>query len=417
MLMMIVSGCSEGGFKESRTFWLPWFDGSQYSWNSVPIRTLTSYSPMKGGAAALVIQPRYRDNQLFGQPPRIHWFFDLTTQQGVARDVASLQALVVYAHMERLMEMDLEAGGYGYLNWPRKVALQARVVEGNGDQLASNALYMPRFDAIIVVNYERFDLPISMNGGVIAHEHFHALFQNIVLKRLPSDFLQEKPLLPMFCHSKKHLFQQFGFLPEETIGSLLASEEPDSRDWESRQPESPAHRDQYNQMILRAWNEGSADFWGWLYLDDSDFVFRSRREEGNVRELNDEINPLPEQTYLKLLVSNSRSTVLQRQAYRMGTSLARFLKVILVSESKGKSLQETLNSERIAAARNFMKALELLSQELSQVPSGSYLSPLRLAEVVIQSLGNEPTSHQCEAFRSLVGGSSEGDKMILRWCP
>ena len=146
------------------------------------------------------------------------------------------------------------------------------------------------------VPYAEEQLPIPMNGGIIAHEHFHSYFSYGVLKKLGSQKI-----------------------------------------------------DPLQDYLLKSLNEGIADMWGWIYTGDPDFISMSLPAVGGLRKLDvPSFMNLPEvkskadlEFELKFVKSechrvpgcSSAEQVITGMSYENGTVLARILKNFLSKQN------------------------------------------------------------------------------------
>lgn len=268
---------------------IPIFVDNEYRLTQVQIETLTNVSRIQGPAAQFFFMPTISpDGQLRGVSPEPRLFLN---QKGhvVAGDLKSLELLTLYYHFEQIMKMDTQIGILSLNSWPRKVGLQARVVDKHQKLSSNNARYSGQLDAYLFDSFVRPDLQLTVNGGVIAHEHFHSIFFKMVL------------------------------LP---LSSIIAPPSPHENN--SPQPLAINEKDNpYLSTILRAWNEGLADVWGWIYSKDTNFVQRSIGFE-KTRDLTIQPNVLPTKRDIQLLINSSLDSQTRlTMSYQLGSAIAR----------------------------------------------------------------------------------------------
>lgn len=222
-----VSGCTHEDLSGNR-FLLPWLnsDGS-YSLQEIEITSLNSPFSVSGPVARVYANAPFGHNGFLGEPART----ELSFANGifVPTNVLSSLALSVYAHFERLWELDrtLEAGDF--LPWPRQAGIDVPISNKEGGLEFDNAQYYSHYDLTVVLPYKIGGLPMAANGGIIAHEHFHAHFNHLVLRPLQIEY------------------------------------------WEDLEQEQEFNR----HVVIRGWNEGLADYYAFIYTKDPHFMSES----------------------------------------------------------------------------------------------------------------------------------------------
>lgn len=272
---------------------IPLYDTSSnsYKFGLVSIFTLNNLKDLSGKAAQFFYKPVLRDGRMDGLRPDAKVFLNGQGQL-VASDLKSLELVTLYYHFEQLMFLDQKVG-IGTLNpWPRSVGLEAKVVDKFQKISKNNARYSPQADAYLFESFISPNLNLTVNAGVIAHEHFHATFYRLALLPLASIILPPSP---------------HGNAPTKDI---------------AQQEKTELNR-QYLEATLRAWNEGLADVWGWIYSQDSSFVLKSIPSEKG-RDLNGFVYSVPsKQDFESLIGSTDDGQTRMEYAYRLGGLLAR----------------------------------------------------------------------------------------------
>ncbi len=391
-------GCapvSDDESTENQVYRLPWPAGSgKYELQDIQLQTFTEPEKLRGEVAQIIVDPRVLGGQLVGEEPIGRW--TKTSANGVIRrvpsDFVTLQAAVLYAHHEKLNHIDRELGLLPYLKGPSKIGLLSRLSDGFSTQLiTNNAIFDGRLDVLFVVPFTGPELPISMNAGIIAHEHFHRLFQGIVLRRL-----QALPLSlgqagdgetdSLSCHGARAFVapavveteteeSPTAALPAEPIGDQLVP----MKIW--------------NQTVLRGLNEGLADFWGWSYAQDDFFVGRSLGEqEDSARRLDRKLSKLPSQIAFRNMLITMNSTgrpVLKSEAgrvgaaYRLGTEYSRTLRTFVNAiEAAGVTREAARGQVRRALA----KSLENISTDVATQWTQNELNPELLLRPIVVGL-------------------------------
>lgn len=307
----------------TRTFRLLWpsagKNGSvEYGFQNVEVETLSDPDHFRGDVAEVIVDPKSSGGKVVGDDAVARY----AREGSVLRpaDFVTLQAVTVYAHLERLSKVDRSLGLHGSLRGREKIGLLARIPEGprSSTILMNNAVYDGGLDALFIVPFDQQTLPLSMNAGVIAHEHFHRLFQAAILD--PLKMAARSGTIP------------YGW--DDSIGCAhnqiayqMKQEAPTGGDITVRV---------YNQVLVRGMNEGLADYWGWAYSGDETFVGRSLGDgEDRERRLDTKVTGFPTPQELKntlLVVDRSGRSVLKSEggriqaAYRFGTQYARMLR-------------------------------------------------------------------------------------------
>lgn len=394
-----IVGCAPVSDNESpknQVYRLPWPVGSgKYELQDIVLQTFTEPDKLRGEVAQIIVDPRVSGGQLIGEEPIGRW--TETKSNGVLKrvpsDFVTLQAAVLYAHHEKLNLIDRSLGLFPFLKGPSKIGLLARLSDGFSTQLIlNNAIFDGRLDVLFVVPFTGPELPISMNAGIIAHEHFHRLFQATVLRRLQ----QQMPLQKMTDHltdlvcqggAAGHSSSQVMFddassskaLEEDAVGLPLENQLVPLKIW--------------NQTVLRGVNEGLADFWGWSYANDEFFVGRSLgAQEDSARRLDRKPTTLPSQVAFRnmlITIGPSGRPVLKSEsgrvaaAYRLGTEYARVLRMLVDTiELSGVDRERARSQVRRAVGRS----LEGLAVDVSTLWLKNELNPELLLKPVIAGL-------------------------------
>ena len=157
-----------------------------------------------------------------------------------------------------------------------------------------NAFYNSAVDTLFFVPYKDTALPIPLNPGVIAHEHFHSYFSYQVLNPLVSE-----KVIPRLGSSGNYKTQK-------------------------------GTEDLYSLFVLKAINESLADVWGWIYSNDPDFVALSLPKAQNSRNLDRDIERVSSKAEMQSRVndiihqcSGAESKCIADASYGFGSPLAR----------------------------------------------------------------------------------------------
>lgn len=320
-------------------------EGGVYGLEKVELLGVKDLQSLAGRFVNFFVSPGIVDGKLSGFAPKARF---IRNSEGtyVPKDDLTQQMVAVYAHTQRLAALDDSLGAAGVNTWPRDIGISVRVQGGGGQ---NNAQYNGDADAVLLMMYTEKHLPIPVNGGILAHEHFHSLFYKLV-----PGFRE----LTASLHEDKSLFTE-----KQTAarGSLLV--------------ESPERTFTDEELTLityfKGLNEGFADFWGWMYTGDPDFIVSSLpRETGrsmNVKSSGFGVYALPTQETVLNEIVNAKESFEQKQefyfylsgyAYGLGTMASRTLKVF--SETIQKSRDVTTITARHIVGKALIKLLPQL---------------------------------------------------------
>lgn len=372
---------------------LPVYTEGTYRMEVVQLFSLKSLADIRGEAAKFLLDATSVDGKLQGHNPYIRYMRD-SNDVIVAQDDLSLQLLTIYAHMEKLRTLDESSGAKDVLSYPRTIAVNAKFRSSEGI-MENNALYAGQYDALLVVPYTKSSLPLMANAGVIGHEHFHALFQKLVIEPLKDQY--PDPNHPTL-HSPEILGQEMGLTMISRPVRGAAVVDP---------------RTQYHAALMRAVNEGFADLWGWIYSGDNSFVGRSLPSE----KINRELEIVPDALYDKddllgpINLGDSEDSILSR-SYQMGTQLARALRNFAVLHAKSQNISTDEVRPRMAQA--LMSALPALQKKFGALKKDEYLTLSQVAEIFSEQV-KDMKSKECDFLAKLMPGDEEksmkmGDK-------
>lgn len=218
---------------------IPHYQAGQAELKTVTLYGIEDLSTVSGRHAIFYYAPKIEGSHIIGVRARAKF---IKNPDGVfiPTDSQSAEMASIYYHLQNLSLMDRQLGFEGLNAGPRRVALSTRILNSN-EWLQDSAFYDFKSDAFIFVDFSSSALPLTINPGVIAHEYFHSIFSKLVLGPLLAKGLtKESPLgdenAPSYEVLEKHLM---------------------------------------DYVFLKGLNEGLADFWGWVYVQDEDFVAKS----------------------------------------------------------------------------------------------------------------------------------------------
>ena len=261
-------------------------DQVQYKLKDVTLKSISHLKTVEGSFARFYYSPGQAQSGLVGDAPQAR-FIKSSRGAYVPVDTLSQQMATIYYHLQNLIELSQSLGVSKAIAHQMTVGIHVQV--GQSALAKNNAFYDGVSDSFLFVPFTSQEIPIAVNSGIIGHEYFHSIFFNTVLKNY-------KPLKS----NKKDV----------TL---------------------------YNETYIRGLNEGLADFWGWLYSEDENFMQWSLSNYSKNRKLSlsESMKGVFESTQ-KIFANTSRvSSSPERQGeylssyiYEIGTPIARFLKVV-----------------------------------------------------------------------------------------
>ncbi|MNK84098.1 hypothetical protein D3C87_1039370 [compost metagenome] len=210
--------------------------------------------------------------KMTGSAPRAQ-FIRNSAGDYIASDSLTIELFSIYAHMQKLAALDEELGAGGVNKWPRDIGVAVRADGG----MVNNAQYYGPADVMYFVRYTKSELPIQVNAGVLAHEHFHSLFYKLVpgseaTRKSVHNHLTETADTP-----QKPVILDGSTLDADIQFKVVAAPVSE-RNLKTEQ--------EMREVYYGGLNEGFADFWGWMYTGDPDFIGLSLPEHKDLRTLN-----------------------------------------------------------------------------------------------------------------------------------
>ena len=204
VILLVLTNCTSKSSKCGDKALLLWPDsGGTYVFQEVLLRTLGSLYRLKGTAAEIYYESGLDESGFTSAPAEPH----LTNSGGVCvpEDVGSSLTVNAYAQFEHLYDFEIELGTDAQLTWPRRVGVEIHL-EGEFMDIENNAHYYGQQDVITLVPYSLNDLPMSLNQGIVAHEHFHAHFQSQALSAMEKLNREKAGLLYDAIESRPDVF-------------------------------------------------------------------------------------------------------------------------------------------------------------------------------------------------------------------
>jgi hypothetical protein len=352
---------------------IPWTEeGGSYSLKEILLKGISSLYELSGDFATFYVYPSVQGSKITGTNPKTR--FLKAGELYVPEDTMTQQMTTIYAHLQELAAMDVEMGAAGVNTWPRDVGVAVRYTM-DGAYAVNNAFYDGITDSMLVVPYtDENNLPIPVNAGILAHEHFHSLYFKLVEKKVFS----------------QHLATHGQNIRQEVLGDSAAAT-ADSKKIErfSKTVDSESYHEQFSRGI----NEGLADFWAWVYTGDPDFLASSLPSEKTARSLS--LSSAPSDFVTAALYKHRLENVFSRSdvgeqclggrvVYCLGSEYARALKYLGGIVQDGRGL--TPRQSRAVVAKAVIAALPLLRDDLLAMKGGDLFEPVKFFAMVQKNL-------------------------------
>lgn len=363
----------ERGQNQQYRVLLPWGTGDQYSLQVITLKTLQNITALQGSTAAF-------SKGYLGPDVRVR-----VLERGdgvyVPTDSTSSQMLALYAHLERLRELDEVAGAGHLIKRPFLVGMKVKMTAPGFDgAVENNAMYSPKHTALFFAPFHEQTLPMTVNAGIIGHEYFHALFDQLVLRPLQKSIVVEA-------------LGESAAAPHESprVNNNGCPQRPEG---EKITPEKNLQimRDLYHVRLLRAMNEGLADFWGWIYSGDVNFIGRSIPSHGGPRRL--DLDQGPVMSFKQFHINNDQTGICGRFSgqgfvYQLGTQYGHWLK------------EAFKDWERPRIAKMVIEVLPGLAAAGAQLGTSDHMKPALLMELFAKHAKQE-SPDLCRAILSKV---------------
>jgi hypothetical protein len=165
------------------------------------------------------------------------------------------------------------------LSFPRALLFNLKIydiADGQKMTMVNNAAFSPQFDVFFMMPYDLEQVPLVMNGGVLAHEYAHSIFS----RSMPRNGLNLSEKLKISEKEKLGHARILGanhFLSEWIDAKKEAA--PETRDEPSTDAAddvTPGEMVLANLVVLHSIDEGIADYFGYEYANhDSAFLVAS----------------------------------------------------------------------------------------------------------------------------------------------
>lgn len=386
----IVASCGKPGDRYgSSTYRIPWPSATgAMSLQNVEIPTLSDPEHFSGSSAQILVEPGDGGGTLAAARP-VGRYVKTSSGVLVPVDYVTIQAVTAYAHQERLREVDTSVGVVDVLSWPLSIGIDVHLM--SFDQVSTNnAVYDAKLNSLLLVPYDEGDLPISLNPGILAHEHFHFIFQKIVMSRVHDSSSQTSCAGGVAVGAVDRADSRADNRADNQKATSPAKDERADNETQLEKTAAGMPAKTYNAFVLRAMNEGFADFYGWLYAHDDSFLAKSLPDQDEMRRLDRVAGRLPPESLVRrLLVDNFHpdkilpEVVRSHNAYVLGTVYARFLRHLAAQlEVGGLSPSDA----RLMVARALMASLPAIADLVTSTYENGYLSPNAVLKPLLANL-------------------------------
>lgn len=344
----------------------------EYSLQQVDLFGIQNLKEVSGDYARFFYSPGSENGHLTGGSPRAR--FVKTQSVFVPSDLISMEMVTIYFHMQNLALFDKAIGAGSINQWPRSIGLETQIADRSQIN-KNNAFYNGQTDSMMFLPFNTNDLPIAMNAGIIAHEHFHSLFYKMVIK--PAVAQNRITINSASIHTEDDILFSFAN-PKIQVPKVISDKERALI---------------FNEIYLRGLNEGIADFWGWLYTNDTEFMrwslprFQLERSlslnQNNIgfyetsQNINDKIDQMVE------LSDNVRAALLN-YSYQIGTPHARFLKQMTTMQVENGTISPA--DAKTKMGQLVYKYLTHLSTKMSQLHENETADPESLFTFMAEAL-------------------------------
>ena len=251
-------GCTSPTETESATgdikVQIPVRENDQPQLKVVTLHQIEDLRRVLGGHAIFYYAPKIEDSLVMGEVPHAR-FTKMSGDVFVPANRQSAEMAAIYYHLQNLSAFDAVLGLADLNVGPRKVAISTRILKSNM-LVRDNSFYDQNSDAMIFVDFESMGFPLTLNSGVIAHEHFHSIFSKLVI-------------LPLVKAGR--LSESLKVSSHRTVSKISNSSATLESEFTGLN-EKELKRNFQNFILLKALNEGLADYWGWHYSKNEKFV-------------------------------------------------------------------------------------------------------------------------------------------------
>lgn len=324
----------------------------------------------------------------------------------IPKNFLTQQIATLYYHSQNMIQLETSLDLDSKRTSPLKIVLDTPVL--NTTQNENNAFYDGELDAIIYLKYSEGSLPLSLNGGVFAHEYFHSIFERVVLKAIRTNQIFTAPISINKLINKKtleyaknvDLSDQIEKLNEQLAAGPISLNSENVK-W-------------YYTLLVKGFNEGLADYWGWQYVNDSAFIAHSLPQTLMTRKLDlktqniDTLQLLSEAEMLSIVYQVSASNeekleLVNAFSYLLGSRVALFFKSYSEKVQKERGLNDVeIKKLMNQAVINFVKIMARTLPEITMANDQTELVSTYTLMYDFISFQEIKTKNECDFLRAFL---------------
>lgn len=325
---------------------------NSFEFQVVELLKIFDLTSLSGKYARFYTNASNSEGKLVGNQPMGHF---LKSKQGyfIPKDNFTMEIASLYFHTQNLAQLDEKVGAKDVNSLPRKIIIGTKVNQISYQD--NNAIYDGEMDAIIYLPYTDTELTLALNGGIFAHEYFHSLFYKYVQTKMESNpFFKDDAISDAAITnsaSKKHKlslavpkFEKLKYLTNEEVLKKLSLAKTAKAVSITKQ-----NIKDYYEFLFKSFNEGIADYWGWSYTLDTNFIKHSIPEVKSSRSLELKAHNLSypvlysRQALLGMTLQpftsdSEKYEFINAFSYQAGTRVALFLKELTLIITKQRNL-------------------------------------------------------------------------------
>lgn len=203
-------------------------------------------------------------------------------------DFLSLSMSTAMYHFENIKAFYDGFEANGTMTFPREVWINLKIIahkDHQTGQAVNNAEFVPSFDVFWINSFTDNTIPLSFNGGVLAHEYLHSIFNNI-LKEAAARHLKNGTISSKGFQDAHKLADSLDAVNEWQGKSKITWDRLDlGSGGEGLIPGlSKAAGDNIklaNGFLFASVNEGIADFFGYEYTKNESWIVASIPSQTN----------------------------------------------------------------------------------------------------------------------------------------
>lgn len=341
-------------------------DENPYEFQVIELLNIYDLSSLTGKFVQFYTKASNEGGKLDGTQPKAHF---IKTKKGyfVPRNNFSMELASIYFHTQNLALLDQKIGAEKINSLPRKVIIDTPISQGTYKD--NNAIYDASMDVIVYLPYTEENLSLALNGGIFAHEYFHSLFYKLVQKKLEKNKLFDQ-VSSLTAHTKTNSLNPKSFMTSDEFLEKLARFRKTSEFKITQEVVQD-----YYILLFKGLNEGLADFWGWSYTKDVNFIQHSLPEVNNKRCLDLKIQNLSspvlftKDELLSVIFypfdsENDKIANINSYSYSVGTRFALFFKELTQTISQKRAI--TTDEAKILVMKSLVSFMTDFGNELGQ---------------------------------------------------